>query len=308
MLYIPPDKINTGVISINRASYFSGKCIDLSGDLLGRFLNSITFTPHGFGHQHSSGDFSTQGYRLIGDYEILFYISGEGTVTVGEKTYTCRQGNFVFIPPFLKHSISTTWENPHDVYWIHFDITPLSLNRKFISLFTSQKEYLISVNNFDKLLSVYKSLEEEYNKGEHGLAAFFKSAIIQILVYVLKNIDTNQNFTVEDMVPANIQHVADRVIEYINSNISEIESVQSLCSKFKVSRTYLNNIFEETVGLPPGKMIQYLKLKNAESLLLTTSMSINEISDTLGYSSPSYFSNTFKKIYGCPPGKYRNDL
>jgi len=282
--------------------------MELSDDLLGRFLNSITFTPHGFGHQHSSGEFSTQGYRLIGDYEILFYAEGEGTVTVGEKTYTCRKGDFVFIPPFVKHSISTAGENAHDNYWIHFDMSPLSSSRKFISLFTPQNEYLISIKNYDKLLSVYMNLEEEYNKEEQGFTAFFRSSIIQILVYVLKNVDIDPSFLDRDAVPAHLRRFADRVIEYINDNISEIGSVRSLCTKFNISRTYLNNIFLETVGLPPSKMIQYLKLRNAENLLLTTSMSVNEISDALGYSSPSYFSNVFKKNYGCPPEKYRKEI
>ena len=49
-------------------------------------------------------------------------------------------------------------------------------------------------------------------------------------------------------------------------------------------------------------------MKNACTLLITTHMNIKEISDSLGFSSPSYFSELFKKLRGVSPVDYRNGM
>ena len=293
---------------MNRAKYNTTMQANINRDRLGVFLNSVTIIPHNFGHQYGSGEFSTYGYRLTGDFEIIFFIGGEGYITVGDNNYICKKGDFVFIPPFVRHSISTTWENPHDNYWIHFDINPLSLRQKFINLFTHSNKYLTRIKNYDSLISIYKSLETEYISGQQGFLALFKASILSILVQVLKNIEIDLSMLENEKTNSSLQLLADSILAYINENILEVHSVKSICNEFSISKTHLNNIFIKTIGVSPGKMIQYLKLKRAEHTLLTTAMNIEEVSDMLGYSSPSYFSNAFKKNYGLSPDIFRKTL
>ncbi len=288
-----------------RASYLNRMQEDFNSDRLGIFLNSVIVIPHGFGHQYGSGDFTTHGYRLTGDFEIIFFINGESRITVGSNKYLCKKGDFIFIPPFVRHSIDTTWENPHDNYWMHFDIDPLSSRQKFINLFTQSGDYRIKVRNHEILMYIYETLEAEYSSKKPGFLTLFKASVLYIIVQVLKNIEINMDMLENEKVNTNQQLLADRVLSYMDENISEVDSVKSVCGKFSISRTYLNNIFINTIGVPPGKMIQYIKIKKAEHVLLTTAMSIEEISDMLGYSSAAYFSNTFKKNYGVSPNIFR---
>ena len=294
---------------MKRAKYVGTLQANFSHDRLGIFLNSLTIIPHNFGHQYGSGEFSTYGYRLTGDFEIIFFIGGEGYITVGDNYYICKKGDFVFIPPFVRHSISTTWENPHDNYWIHFDINPLSLRQKFIDLFAhSSNKYLIRVKNYDALANIYKNLEAEYISGQQGFLALFRASILSILAQVLKNTDTDLNLLEHEKTNSNLRQLAESIIVYINENITETLTLKSLCKKFNISKTHLNNTFIKTVGVSPGKMIQHIRLKRAEHVLLTTTMNIDEVSDMLGYSSPSHFSNAFKKSYGLSPYMFRKAL
>lgn len=41
-------------------------------------------------------------------------------------------------------------------------------------------------------------------------------------------------------------------------------------------------------------------------MLKDSSMHINAISDSLGFSDPKYFALCFKRKYGCSPSEYRN--
>ncbi|WP_141235289.1 helix-turn-helix transcriptional regulator, partial [Acinetobacter baumannii] len=48
------------------------------------------------------------------------------------------------------------------------------------------------------------------------------------------------------------------------------------------------------------------KLEKARSLLVSTSLSINEISQMCGYPSLQYFYSVFKKEYDVTPKEYRD--
>ncbi|MBQ9116311.1 MAG: AraC family transcriptional regulator [Clostridia bacterium] len=65
-------------------------------------------------------------------------------------------------------------------------------------------------------------------------------------------------------------------------------------------------LFKRLIGVSPKEYISEMRIKNAEELLLTTSMSIKEISASLGFSNQYYFSNFFKKKKGGYPEAFRN--
>ena len=51
-------------------------------------------------------------------------------------------------------------------------------------------------------------------------------------------------------------------------------------------------------------MITYQRIKRAKILLLDQKLSVTQISEILGFSSPQYFSHKFTEQVGCPPSKY----
>ncbi|MDA6471382.1 helix-turn-helix transcriptional regulator, partial [Escherichia coli] len=53
-------------------------------------------------------------------------------------------------------------------------------------------------------------------------------------------------------------------------------------------------------------MIHAEKLEKARSLLISTTLSINEISQMCGYPSLQYFYSVFKKAYDTTPKEYRD--
>ncbi|STT45793.1 Xylose activator XylR (AraC family) [Klebsiella pneumoniae] len=64
--------------------------------------------------------------------------------------------------------------------------------------------------------------------------------------------------------------------------------------------------FKEEVGETIHTVIHSEKLEKARSLLVSTSLSINEISQMCGYPSLQYFYSVFKKEYDVTPKEYRD--
>lgn len=68
---------------------------------------------------------------------------------------------------------------------------------------------------------------------------------------------------------------------------------------------YLNYVFSKNTGLTLHKYITNKRLSKARELLLTTELSIEEISRICGFCSPSHMSAVFKSAYQITPGKLR---
>lgn len=84
-------------------------------------------------------------------------------------------------------------------------------------------------------------------------------------------------------------------------------SLSSLAERLSVSTPYLSSLFKEEVGQNFKEYLTAVKLSKARSLLITTSESINEIAEKVGYNNAKQFSAIFKKYVGSTPAEYRRD-
>ena len=83
-------------------------------------------------------------------------------------------------------------------------------------------------------------------------------------------------------------------------------SVSDVIKNSMYSHTHLSRLFKEEMGI---SLLQYLtdvKMANARDLLINTTIPLEEVRETLGYTSLSHFNNLFKKYYKMTPGKYRS--
>lgn len=97
-----------------------------------------------------------------------------------------------------------------------------------------------------------------------------------------------------------------RVIDYIDSNLSNDFSADQLASIANFSRFHFHRIFSAIVGETLFQFIQRLRLERAASQLITnTNKSITEILYDCGFSGPSVFTRAFKELFGMSPSDWR---
>ena len=53
--------------------------------------------------------------------------------------------------------------------------------------------------------------------------------------------------------------------------------------------------------------LNYVRLKHAQTALLTTNSSITDITLEYGFNDSNYFNDLFKKVYGKSPREYRKN-
>jgi hypothetical protein len=71
------------------------------------------------------------------------------------------------------------------------------------------------------------------------------------------------------------------------------------------SKFHFTRVFQRATGLTPGRFLTMVRLHKAKQLLLTTSLSVTDISHLVGYASVGTFSTTFCNTVGVPPSAYR---
>jgi AraC-like DNA-binding protein len=78
-----------------------------------------------------------------------------------------------------------------------------------------------------------------------------------------------------------------------------------LARDFGMSRTRFSHYFRRTVGDSPAAYLRKQKLKQAETLLTTSQLSVKEIAAKTGFTDANHLCKAFRAHFQCSPGSYR---
>ncbi len=85
--------------------------------------------------------------------------------------------------------------------------------------------------------------------------------------------------------------------------INEI-NIEDLARKFGTNRTYLSTYINEMYKCNFRQFILSMRIEEAKKILSENTKNISEVSEAVGFSTPSHFSRSFKNIVGCSPNDY----
>ena len=94
-------------------------------------------------------------------------------------------------------------------------------------------------------------------------------------------------------------------ITYINEHLDENIDIDTLARMSCISKDHYIRLFKRSFGSTPLEYINNLRIKRAEILLTTSSMTVKAIASSVGYYDHSYFIRIFRKKIGLTPLQYR---
>lgn len=97
------------------------------------------------------------------------------------------------------------------------------------------------------------------------------------------------------------------IMAYIDENIAEPHTIESIGDRFGLSRRSVSRLFQTTLGVSFLQYLKLLRMVKALEMILQTTMSVSEIAYAVGYQSLSSFSNTFYQITNQRPSAFNND-
>jgi AraC-like DNA-binding protein len=96
-----------------------------------------------------------------------------------------------------------------------------------------------------------------------------------------------------------------KAVEFMEMNYSRKISVAELAGNVGLDRSYFGALFKERLNISPQEYLINLRVNKACELMDNNSLSIGDISRSVGYEDPLLFSKVFRRIKSCPPREYR---
>lgn len=115
------------------------------------------------------------------------------------------------------------------------------------------------------------------------------------VVYAVENNDKPQR-------PAFLYN---QFLDIIAANITRMHDVVSYADSLAITPRYLTAVTKQIVNKPPKQIIDEYLAQETKILLTTTSLSVQQIAEQLGFSSPAIFSKFCRKQLGCSPTELR---
>ena len=103
----------------------------------------------------------------------------------------------------------------------------------------------------------------------------------------------------------NYSPIIQKVIQYININLSKEITLNELSELVSVNPSYLSSTFRNETGVNLIYYINSQKIEHASYMLRNSKYSISYIAHSVGFYDLNYFSRVFKKHMGCTPTNYR---
>lgn len=113
------------------------------------------------------------------------------------------------------------------------------------------------------------------------------------------------DYVVSILHKSNGEDVVIKAKQYIAEHFREDIDRDDVASVTHITPNYLSKKFREETGMTLRQYINELRIEEAKRLLLSTNMTISEISSEIGYDNSSYFSTVFRKICGVSPISWR---
>jgi len=102
-----------------------------------------------------------------------------------------------------------------------------------------------------------------------------------------------------------VLRAVERAINTMNSNLGERLTIDDLARSAMFSKFHFSRVFQRVTGVSPGRFLSAMRLNEAKRLLITTSITVADISHQVGYNSVGTFSSRFRYSVGVSPTTYR---
>lgn len=258
----------------------------------------------GFHQCDSSWDKTTGGTDLC--YKVYFPVSGRATVETDTEEHSIETGRVYFISGFrlarqhCDHSMS--------VYWIHFVPESLYLRYLLDQLPPVQSWPHTTAgwpsDSFQEICRIFEDPFNEQNRprsdSSPATACRIQGLLLTMISQVLRALDTK---TIEAFNPRYYQ--LKPALDYLQNHYRDNPSLEEIADQVHMAPTYFHRQFRQLFGVTPFNFMMAQRLNKARHLLASTSLTVKEVAETVGYDNPLYFSRVFTAGMRVSPSLYR---
>lgn len=211
---------------------------------------------------------------------------GRSVYRVGERELIADPNHILYLPAEVAYSLYVDREGACTVIELE---TEGAVREAATSYF---------INNESDILLTAKNLLHYWTL--RGPA--YHSKCLSEIYSLLTQISTIQSYTDTLAGKYGLIH---RSVQYIERNYGKQDLYTPMLADMSgMGETYYRSIFLAVFGIPPTKYIQRYRVEKAKELLVTSSYSVDEIAQKVGFANASYFCKVFKSLTKLTPSEF----
>lgn len=243
--------------------------------------------------------------------EVLFLVEGATAYEVtGGRTVALSGGQFLVMPPGLRHRGLHDVRSPSTICGISFDVRCNQATRN--TPFSRQDLRHLSQRFDDPGLHphpmgrelrriITRLMEELTGLPTDSLPPLAGARIRGLACAAL----LETAYQLQTSRPAELSVLMDAAVKFLQKHYVEPIGIAEMVRHLGLSRTRIFELFKSATGMTPNDYLLRLRVDKAKELLETNNLSITTIAFDTGFSSSQYFGSVFRKYTGKTPREYR---
>lgn len=240
---------------------------------------------------------------------IFICLEGEGDVIINENKYhLCPNTMCVAFPGTIIQSF--TPEEGLKSYTLAIDdinfLRELNIPSAN-SIHMSMREnpcIILSDEQLESIMGICKMMHHKDIRSAHPYHQEINMLMLTLLCYELAGIYLH-DAPVKRQPCSRQDIIFRRFMSLLATDITISREVKYYADKLQISSKYLTIITQQISSRNASDWITRTTIINAKALLMTTSLSVQQISDQLNFPNPSFFGQYFLRHTGMTPREYR---
>lgn len=252
--------------------------------------------------------------------ELLYFLKGSARILIGGEYSNVTTGDFVLMNSREVHSIHSEEGTSTRYIVIKFDSEVLYTSSRTVfeakyilpftmSKFRRQKVFRSIELEGTGIKEIICEIYEEYINRRYGFELAVRNGIGKLFLWVIRDWEKKGIKLDIQSVPRDIDiQKLQEVFTYLDNHYSEELSAEKMARLCNMSYSYFSRFFKKVTGRNFTDYLNYIRVTEAEKLLLTTSMNITEIAFSTGFTNSSYFIKQFKHYKSISPKQFKSRI
>ena len=273
-------------------------CSHISEETIGETLKNLSLPQEYCSYDTNSVFcFPYESHRFI---ESAIQVSGKSIISLGNSCFTLKKSQMILINRNIEHRLLIDFRQQEPVIMLWIAATNDTI-RPGISTYAAgklEKQWALDIIAPGGFL--LDSIIQEAEADLPGKTKAICSYLTTFLILLIRKITFSSKIWDSDRKMAIVRKVQAFILE----NISKKITLQELSDIVSISPSYLCRVFKQCTGTTVFQYILDTRIRLASDCLVSSDMTLAEISEKYGFYDQFHFSKAFKTYTHTSPSAY----
>jgi len=221
-------------------------------------------------------------------FELLFFLEGRANIDAGAESMDVLGFDVLIYPPGLEHAEHLDLRRRQEIICLWVDTGPTASFDHAIKL----------MDEHGTLRSLFEMVYDEFT----AKRPFSPDLITRYLQAIFLQVRRHFAEPARDT-----STLVERSLGYIHEHYARDFDIEELAKQVSVSPSYLFRLFKKRMHVTPMHFRNILRIDKAKLLLADQALTLDDVSERVGYGDPKYFSRVFRDLAGVSPSAYRKE-